>query len=75
MTPTRKWVGDLEICQELVNSITECLRDFSDSNVLNKIYQLFIFVNRRARAKRSGGGGVVRKIGHFLRTSQMHYPK
>ena len=44
MTSTRKWVGDLEICQEFVNSITECLRDFQDSNVLNKIY-LFISVN------------------------------
>ena len=46
MTSTRKWVGDLEICQEFVNSITECLRDFLVSNVLNKIY-FFIFVNRK----------------------------
>ena len=34
MTSTRKWVGDNEICQKFVNSITECLRDFQDSNVL-----------------------------------------
>ena len=52
MKSTRKWVGDLEICQKFVNSITECLRDFEDSNVLNKIYLLFIFWNRRgAREK------------------------
>ena len=78
MTSTRKWMGDLEICQEFVNSITECLREFKGSNVLNKIYLLFIFVNRRGA--RGGvavglGGGGVRKIGHFLRKSQMYDPK
>ena len=76
MTSTQKWVGDLDICQEFVNSITECLRDFWDSNVLNKIYLLFIFVNRRgARKGEVGGGREVRKIGNFLRTSQMYDPK
>ena len=76
MTSTRKWMGDLEICQEFVNSITECLREFKDS-VLNKIYLLFIFLNRRgARGEQwGGGGGGVRKIGHFLRKSQMYDPK
>ena len=52
MTSPRKWVGDLEIFQKFVNSITECLRDFEDSNVLSKIYLLFIFWKRRgAREK------------------------
>ena len=49
-------MGDLEICQEFVNSITECLREFKDS-VLNKIYLLFIFLNRRGARGVGGWGG------------------
>ena len=74
MTSTRKWVENLEICQEFVNSITKCLRDFQDSNVLNKIYLLFNFVNRRGARREEWGSGV-RKICHFLQTSQMYDPK
>ena len=53
---------------------TECLRDFEDSNVLKKIYLLFIFENRKGTRGKEWGGAV-RKIGHFLRTSQLYDPK
>ena len=49
-------MGNLEIFQEFVNSITECLRDFLDSNVSNKVYLLFIFVNRRSAREKEWGG-------------------
>ena len=59
-------MGNLEIFQEFVNSITECLRDFLDSNVSNKVYLLFIFVNRRSAREKEWGGGFC-KIGHFYK--------
>ena len=62
MTSTQKWVGGLEICQEFVNFITECLRDFQDSNVLNKIYLLFTFVNRSGRRADERGEGFVKLV-------------
>ena len=60
MTSARKEVGDLKICQEFVDSIIDCLRDFWNSIVLNNKYLLFIFVDRGRKEEgggRGGGGG------------------